>query len=54
MKGEARRAAARDDSLSETERAAHRAEADRLLAPFRSPWRDGAPPPSPTPRSPSG
>ncbi|NBC19822.1 MAG: glutamate--tRNA ligase, partial [Alphaproteobacteria bacterium] len=44
--GEAKRAAAKDESLSETERETLRAEADRLLAPFRSPWRDGAPPPA--------
>lgn len=45
--GEAKRAAAKDESLSATERETLRAEADRLLAPFRSPWRDGAPPPAP-------
>ena len=45
--GEAKRAAAKDDTLSDGEREALRAEADRLLAPFRSPWRDGAPPPAP-------
>ncbi len=43
--GEAKRQAARDENLGETERAALRAEADALLAPYRSPWRDGAPPP---------
>ncbi|MEL6693243.1 MAG: glutamate--tRNA ligase [Pseudomonadota bacterium] len=44
--GEAKRAAAKDEGLSEDERAALRAEADTLLAPYRSPWRDGGSPPS--------
>ncbi|MEO1321664.1 MAG: glutamate--tRNA ligase [Pseudomonadota bacterium] len=45
--GEAKRAAAKDESLSDDARAALRAEADALLAPYRSPWRDGGDPPSP-------
>ncbi|MEL6285365.1 MAG: glutamate--tRNA ligase family protein [Pseudomonadota bacterium] len=45
--GEAKRAAAKDEDLSDAARAGLRAEADGLLAPFRSPWRDGSPPPSP-------
>ena len=44
--GEEKRQAARQDGISETERAALLAEASALLAPFRSPYRDGAPPPS--------
>ena len=44
--GEAKRAAAKDDGLSDDERATLRAEADDLLAPYRSPWRDGGAPPS--------
>lgn len=39
--GEAKRAAAKDETLSEAERARLRQEADQLLAPYRSPWRDG-------------
>ncbi len=39
--GEAKRAAAKADGLSDAERVALRAEADALLAPFRSPYRDG-------------
>lgn len=45
-KGEAARAAAKDESLSEAERAEKLREADENLAPYRSPWRNGAPPPS--------
>ena len=45
--GEAKRQAARDETLGEAERTALKAEADACLAPFRSPWRDGATPPSP-------
>ena len=45
--GETKRAAAKDDSLSDDEKASLRAEADVLLAPYRSPWRDGGTPPSP-------
>lgn len=45
--GEARRAAAKDPALDDAAREALRAEADTLLAPFRSPWRDGGTPPSP-------
>lgn len=45
--GEAKRAAARDEGLDVAEREKLRAEADALLAPFRSPWRDGGTPPSP-------
>lgn len=44
--GEAKRAEAKDEALSENRRAALRAEADALLAPFRSPWRDGGEPSS--------
>lgn len=44
--GEAKRAAAKDETLGEDARAALRAEADALLAPYRSPWRDGGDPPS--------
>ena len=43
--GEAKRIAAKDESLSESERETLKAEADALLAPFRSPWRDGGAPP---------
>ncbi|MEM0986517.1 MAG: glutamate--tRNA ligase [Pseudomonadota bacterium] len=42
--GEAKRAASKDESLSEAERQTLRAEADALLAPYRSPWRDGGTP----------
>lgn len=45
--GNTARQASRDDALSEEQRAAKRAEADKLLSPFRSPYRDGAPPPAP-------
>ncbi|MEZ5987439.1 MAG: glutamate--tRNA ligase, partial [Hyphomonas sp.] len=45
--GEEKRAAAKVEGISEDEKAALLAEAHALLAPYRSPWRDGAPPPSP-------
>lgn len=45
--GEAKRAAAKDETLSQQAREQLRAEADALLAPYRSPWRDGGTPPSP-------
>ncbi len=45
--GEAKRAEAKSDSLSEAEKAALLAEANALLAPYRSPWRDGGDPPAP-------
>lgn len=45
--GEAKRAEAKADGLSDEARVALRAEADALLAPYRSPYRDGAPAPSP-------
>ena len=45
--GEEKRQAAKAGSLSEAERAALLDEANALLAPYRSPWRDGAPAPSP-------
>ena len=45
--GEEKRQAAKADGLSDADRAALLAEANGLLAPYRSPWRDGAPAPSP-------
>lgn len=45
--GEEKRKAAKADGLSDTQREAMLAEADELLAPYRSPWRDGGDPPSP-------
>lgn len=45
--GEAKRAEARQDGLSESAKEALLAEAHALLAPYRSPWRDGGTPPSP-------
>ncbi|MFT5775781.1 glutamate--tRNA ligase [Hyphomonas sp.] len=45
--GEEKRQAAKADDLSDTDRAALLSEAHDLLAPFRSPWRDGAPAPAP-------
>lgn len=45
--GEEKRKAAKAEGLSETEKSALLAEAHELLAPYRSPWRDGAPAPSP-------
>ena len=44
--GEAKRAAAKDETLSEADRAALLEQANTLLAPYRSPWRDGGTPPS--------
>lgn len=44
--GEAKRAAAKQDGLDEAAQQALRAEADALLAPYRSPWRDGDAAPS--------
>lgn len=44
--GEAKRAAAKDETLSEADRTALLEEANALLAPYRSPWRDGGTPPS--------
>jgi glutamyl-tRNA synthetase len=44
--GEAKRAAAKADGISEADKAALLAEADALLAPYRSPYRDGAAAPS--------
>lgn len=45
--GEAKRAEAKADGLSEADREALLAEANALLAPYRSPWRDGGDPPAP-------
>lgn len=45
--GEAKRAAAKEDGLSDDTREALLAEANALLAPYRSPWRDGGEPPAP-------
>lgn len=45
--GEEKRKAAKADGLSEAERNALLADANELLAPYRSPWRDGAPAPAP-------
>lgn len=45
--GEEKRLAAREEGISDTDRQALLAEAGALLAPFRSPWRDGGDPPSP-------
>ena len=44
--GEEKRQAAKAEGLTEDEKAALLAEAHELLAPYRSPWRDGAPAPS--------
>ena len=44
--GEAKRTEAKAEGLDEATRDALRAEADALLAPYRSPWRDGGNPPS--------
>lgn len=46
-KGEAARAAAKDENLDASTRAALLADATENLAPYRSPWRDGAPAPGP-------
>jgi len=45
--GEAARKAAKDENLNDAERAALLETATRCLAPYRSPWRDGAPAPAP-------
>ncbi|MEL7391321.1 MAG: glutamate--tRNA ligase [Pseudomonadota bacterium] len=45
--GAAKRAAAKEDGLSEAAREALLADANALLAPYRSPWRDGGDPPAP-------
>ncbi|MEO1965659.1 glutamate--tRNA ligase [Hyphomonas sp.] len=45
--GEEKRKAAKAEGISEEEKACLLEEAHALLAPYRSPWRDGAPPPSP-------
>jgi glutamyl-tRNA synthetase len=45
--GEEKRQAAKAEGLSDAARSALLAEANTLLAAYRSPWRDGAPPPSP-------
>jgi glutamyl-tRNA synthetase len=45
--GEEKRVAARQEGLSDAARAALLEEAGALLAPFRSPWREGGAPPSP-------
>ena len=45
--GEAKRGEAKQEGLSESDRTALLAEADALLAPYRSPWRDGGDPPNP-------
>lgn len=44
--GEAKRNAAKEAGLSETAKEALLSEANVLLAPYRSPWRDGGDPPS--------
>ncbi|WP_084418848.1 glutamate--tRNA ligase [Henriciella litoralis] len=46
-RGEAARASAKQEGLSESEKSARFKEAEELLAPFRSPYRDGGTPPSP-------
>ncbi|MBY9067588.1 glutamate--tRNA ligase [Hyphomonas sp. WL0036] len=45
--GEEKRQASKQDGISDTERHALLAEASSLLAPFRSPYRDGGTPPTP-------
>ncbi|MEM6409874.1 MAG: glutamate--tRNA ligase family protein, partial [Pseudomonadota bacterium] len=45
-KGEAKRQAAKEDGLSDAIKSKLLSEADALLAPFRSPWREGGTPPS--------
>lgn len=45
--GEAKRAAAKQDGISDEQKAALLADAEQFLSPFRSPWRDGAPSPAP-------
>ena len=44
--GEEKRKAAKAEGISEEDKAALLEEAHKLLAPYRSPWRDGAAPPS--------
>ena len=44
--GEAARSAAKQDGVSESEKQALLRKAEELLAPFRSPWRDGGEPPA--------
>ncbi len=44
--GEAKRQAAKAEGISDDVRTALLAEANEFLAPYRSPWRDGAPAPS--------
>ena len=46
-KGEAARKAAKADDIDESQRQILLNEADACLSPYRSPWRDGAPSPSP-------
>ncbi|MEM7767606.1 MAG: glutamate--tRNA ligase, partial [Pseudomonadota bacterium] len=45
--GEAKRQAAKDETRPQAERDQLRADADALLAPYRSPWREGGAPPAP-------
>ncbi|NQY96770.1 MAG: glutamate--tRNA ligase [Henriciella sp.] len=45
--GEAKRAQGKQEGLSEADRNGLLAEANELLAPYRSPWRDGGDPPVP-------
>lgn len=45
--GEEKRKAAKAEGISDEEKASLLEEAHAFLAPYRSPWRDGAPPPSP-------
>lgn len=45
--GEEKRQASKAEGISDDEKAALLAEAHALLAPYRSPWRDGASPPAP-------
>lgn len=45
--GETKRAQAKQEGLSEADRETLLAEANELLAPYRSPWRDGGDPPAP-------
>jgi glutamyl-tRNA synthetase len=45
--GEAARAAAKQDGVSEADRQSLLRKAEELLAPFRSPWRDGGEAPAP-------
>ena len=45
--GATKRVAAKEEGISDGDKAVLLAQAEALLAPYRSPWRDGAPPPSP-------